>query len=77
MAKPWNFVRQRPRLAFLHKRATWIEGLHDAVRTYTRTILSRSLVSFCMVRYGEKQQTQLLLLIYFIARFEISTKCVF
>ena len=55
-----------------------IEGLHDAVRTYTRMTLPRSLVSSLYItRYGEKQQNLLLLLIYFIARFEISTECVF
>ena len=33
-----------------------IEGLHDAVRTYyTRTILPRRLVSFCMAWYREKK----------------------
>ena len=32
----------------------FIEGLHDAVRMYTRTILPRSLVSFCTARYGGK-----------------------
>ena len=52
-----------------------IEGLHDAIRTYTRMTLPRSLV--CMERYGEKQQNLLLLLIYFIERFEISADCVF
>ena len=35
------------------------------------------LISFCMARYGEKQQKALELLIYFAARFEILTKCVF
>ena len=35
-----------------------IEGLYDAVRTYTRTTLPRRLVSFCMARYREKQQQQ-------------------
>ena len=38
---------------------TAIESLHDAERTYTRAILPRSLVSFCMARYGEKQQKTL------------------
>ena len=33
-----------------------MEGLHDAVRTYTRTIFPRSLFPFCMARYGEKQE---------------------
>ena len=33
-----------------------IEGLHDAIRTYTGTILPRCLVSFCMARYRGKQQ---------------------
>ena len=37
--------------------ACWqpIEGLHDAVRTYTRSTLPLRLVSFCMARYREKQ----------------------
>ena len=52
-----------------------IEGLHYAIRTYTRTILPRCLVSFCVARYGEKQQKTLELLIYFAERFKLSTKC--
>ena len=58
-----------------------IEGFHDAVRTYTGMILPRSLVSFCMAKRKkgkkEKQQNLLLLLINFIARFEIWTECMF
>ena len=60
-----------------------IEGLHDAIRTYMRTILPRCLVSFCMARYREKQKQNknktkitLKLLIYFAEQFKISTKCV-
>ena len=53
-----------------------IEGLHDA-RTYTRTIFPAPWFPFCMAPYREKQQNMQLLLIYFIARFEISTECVF
>ena len=54
-----------------------IEGLHDAVRNYTRTILPGSLASFLYGAVWWKQQNLLFLLIYFIARFEISTECVF
>ena len=46
------------------------EGLHDAIRTYARTILHRCLVSFDMARYREKQQKTLELLIYFAERFK-------
>ena len=53
-----------------------IEGLHDAIRTYTRTILPRCLVSFCMARYREKQQKTKERFINFAERFKISTKCV-
>ena len=53
------------------------EGLHDAVSTHTRTIFPHLWFPFCMARYGEKQQNMLVLLIYFIAKFEISTECVF
>ena len=35
-----------------------IEGLHDAVRTYTRRILPRCLVSFCMARYRKKKHAR-------------------
>ena len=56
-----------------------IEGLHDAVRTHTRKILPRRLVSFlfCMARYREKQQKTFEVLIYFIERIKIPGKCVF
>ena len=41
----------------IHDRCNWsfIEGLHDAIRTYTRMILQSRLVSFCTAKYGEKQ----------------------
>ena len=42
-----------------------IEGLHHAIRTYTRMILPRCLVSFGMARYREEQQKNAGLLIYF------------
>ena len=54
-----------------------MENLHDAVRTYTRTILPHRPFRFCMARCREKQLNLLLFLIYFIAKFEISTECVF
>ena len=52
-----------------------IEGLHDAVRTYARTIFQNLLVSFCTAQYGEKQQKPPELSIYFMEGFEISSKC--
>ena len=60
----------------IHRHTLRIDSLHDAVRTYMRTILSRSLVSFSYGAVCKKQQNLLLLLIYFIARFEMSTECV-
>ena len=53
-----------------------IEGLHNAVRTYSRMIFKNLLVSFCTARYGEKQQKPLKLSIYFMEGFEISPECV-
>ena len=49
---------------------TTIESLHDAARTYTRTILQHRLVSFCTARYEEKQQKMLKLMIFFMEGFE-------
>ena len=54
-----------------------IESLHNAVRTYTRTICPAAWFPFCIAWHAEKQQNMLLLLIDFIARFKISTECVF
>ena len=55
-----------------------IEGFHNTECTYTHTILPRPSFPFCTVQYREKrkQQNMLLLLIYFIAGFKISTECV-
>ena len=36
-----------------------VEGLHDAIHTYTRMILLRRLVSFRVTQYREKQQKTL------------------
>ena len=47
-----------------------MEGLHDAVRTYTRTILHIFWFPFCTARYREKQ-LKMGLLIYFMEEFEI------
>ena len=54
-----------------------IEGMHDAVRTYMRVTMPRSMVYILYGAVWRKQQNLLLLLIYFIARFEISSECVF
>ena len=62
---------------YFNNHSRLIEGLNNAVHTYTGTRFPRSWFPFCMVRYGEKQQNTVLLLIYFIGRFEISTECVF
>ena len=49
----------------------YVEGLHDAVRTYACTIFQNLLVSFCTVGYinGEKQQQMLELSINFMKGF--------
>ena len=75
-----NFMRLGANFAQFHASSLTsrcsIEGLHDAVCTYTRTILPCSLLSFCVVRYREKQQKTLELLIYLTERFKIFTECV-
>ena len=48
-----------------------MEGLHDAVRTYARTMFQNLLVSFCTARYEEKQQITLELSIDFMEGIEI------
>ena len=53
-----------------------VEGLHDAIRSYTRMIFPLRLVSLCVAWYREKQQNTLLFWIYFIKGFKISTEYV-
>ena len=58
-------------------RISYIEGLHDAVRIHTRTILSRSLVSFLYVVVWGKTTKPAVTFDLLIVRFEILTACVF
>ena len=53
-----------------------IEGLHDAVCTYARTILSKSLGFLLHSAVWRKQQKTLELSIFFMEKFEISSRCV-
>ena len=58
----------------LTKQEYSIEGLHNAVRTYTNAIFHVPWFPFCMVAYRENIKTRCNLLIFFIPGFHISTK---
>ena len=53
-----------------------LKGLHDAVRSHTRMILPRSLVSYFYTAVWKKQENTLSFQIHFITKFQISLKCV-
>ena len=69
-----EFILRIERVVCIIHDSCSIEGLHDTVCTYARTIFQNLLVSFCTAWYGEKQQKTLELAIYFMEWFEISSE---